>query len=222
MQYYTDKKYEKERNGRVFHIKWEMEEYADLDDLGEFTSKNDDYIVDRQDGTLRGTMPPEPDEPDTEEPEPDDYPDTVEGQAEYDADFNQWEKAEIKYGDDMSEWEENGQDILANSLPRMERGQHRYFKPFAGDVDPEKDLETWVKYAVQDYLRASSYGNDWVYLYCVVSTMAPACSKCGHAEELTAAVGMIESDIGDACADEFIDDLIYDLEKQLEKYEEDK
>ena len=75
---------------------------------------------------------------------------------------------------------------------------------------------------MQDYRRVSDYGNGWCYLYCVVSVMAPACSKCGHAEMLTESVGMIESDIGDACADEFINDMIYELEKQLEKYEEDK
>ena len=222
MQYYTDEKYEREKDGHTFHIKWEVEEWSDLDDLGTFTDKDDDYIVDRQDGTLRGTWPEEPYEPEMDEPDPSDYPDTDIGQREYEVAYALYDDAWDAYHTALDAWNENGATILEQWLPRMERGQYRYFKPFAGDVDPEVDLETWTKYAVQDYMRVSDYGNGWCYLYCVVSVMAPACSKCGHAEKLEASCGMIESDVDDKEADSFINELIYDLEAQLKKYEEDK
>ena len=222
MQYYTDKTYTQEKHGHTFTIKWEVEEWADLDDLGEFTQKADDYIVDRQDGTLRGAMPPEPEEPEVDKPYPEDYPDTDEGQAEYDAAHTLYDDAWDKHDEAMDEWEENGQAILEQWLPRMGRGEYRYFKPYAGGLDPEENLEEWTKYAVQDYRRISDYGNGWCYLYLVVTTPAPTCKCCGHTETLSASVGFIESDISDADADGFINELIYELEKQLEKYEEDK
>ena len=66
MTYYSDETYEIERNGRVFTMRL-VPEYdyhpAMTDWIGVYTSKDDDYIVDRKDGVLYGLWGIEPEHP---------------------------------------------------------------------------------------------------------------------------------------------------------------
>ena len=231
MTYYSDESYEIERNGRIFRMRLEVEEYPDASWIGEYTDKDDDYIIDRKMGALVGPYLPDPEEPDA--PDPQDFA----TREEYHVAVEQYAIAMVRYDAAYDAWNDEGnREILADDLHTWGGRyctEYRYFKPSAGGenepggtytdregVEHTISVEEWTKWAVQDYERAEGLNRgDWCFVGVVVQVDAPACSRCGHVETLYASLWGIESDSEDAYFEEVRDDLISELQRELEKYQ---
>jgi len=219
MTYYSDEVYEIERDGLVFKMRLEVEEYPDTSWIGEYTNKDDAFIVDRRHGFLYGDWEEEPFEPD-----PQDY-----------ATEDEYDEAMVDYALVYDEWNDKGRrEILAEVSNRYQWGEYRYFKPCAGGenepggkytdqegIEHTISVEEWTKWAVQDYERVESMNRgDWCFVGVVVEIDAPVCSRCGHVERLTASLWGIASDSDDSYFEEVRDDLIRELQHDLVKYQE--
>lgn len=208
MTYYTDEEQKIERNGHVFTVKLDVDYDPDTSCIGEYTDKDDAFVVDRKAGFLYGDWEDEPEEP---------YKEDFASDAEYGAAYATYSLA-------YDEWRGKGErEILAEVCENYGRNEYQYFRPYAGGLDPrhpKTDLEEWTKYALQDWERMRGLErNNWCFVGMIVEVDAPACASCAHTETLYASVWGIESDCPDADFDQIRDDLIYELEKQLEKYD---
>lgn len=173
----------REIDGLTFTITKIYDESPDLSWLGEYQARNEDFIVDREKGILWGKTEGEP---------PDEYDfDTENGSYDVDA----YEKAEEK-------WLATG--VWAEDLHTRNRREYRYFKPYAGGIDPLENKEEWIKCALQDYDRYEAYNRgDWCMMGVVVSLDLPDCPTCGP-RTVSDSLWGIESDSDE----EYIEDLI--------------
>ena len=134
MTYYSDEKYEIERDGRIFTMKLEVDYDLDASWIGKYDKDARTFVVDRKDGFLYGDWEDEPEEP---------YDEDFTSDGEYNQAYQQW-------GEAWSEWHGKGErEILADVPSNYERGEYQYFRPYAGGLDPtdpETDLDLGLIY----------------------------------------------------------------------------
>jgi hypothetical protein len=206
MTYYSDQKYEYVKDGRTYHWRLEPDWYAEIDTMGEYTTKEGTFRIDRLEGWLFGDRKEEPEEPVFVLGEEVDT-DVMDA---YDAAYDAW--YEMPY------------EILADvHSGYYQHSDYRYFIPFCAGLDPndpETDLAEWELYAKQDWERMWRYERqDWCYVGVIVWADAESCPCCGNIERIERSVWGVESDCEDSDFEMFRDDLIYEIEQEIQKYE---
>jgi hypothetical protein len=173
-------------------VKLFVDDYPHLEDFGEWTDRENEFVVDTRRGCVLGEELPEPEEPYEPEETEDENPGAW---AEYEIAYEEWDKA-------YEEWEENPYELLYETGMDWERHNYRYYEVDDGltemwadackleDAKERKaEKERVAELAGKLYARIKDHGNGWNMCFMTID-IVDNCAVIG-----SDSLGGVESDM---------------------------